>query len=118
MNVIRRGEIVASSWGAQRGEYREGGPRADDPGDRGGRRPPLSAWGCDGVLFATPTGSTGYAWSASGPVVWPTVDAMLLVPISAHALFARPMVVSGTTGLALEVLPILRLRCCGVTANG
>ena len=66
---------------------------------------PLSEWGCDGVLFATPTGSTGYAWSAGGPVVWPTVEAMLLVPVSAHALFARPMVVSSSTELALEVLP-------------
>ena len=66
---------------------------------------PLSQWGCDGVLFATPTGSTGYAWSAGGPVVWPTVDAMLLVPVSAHALFARPMVVSSSTRLALELLP-------------
>lgn len=73
--------------------------------------------GCDGVLFATPTGSTGYAWSAGGPVVWPTVDAMLLVPVSAHALFARPMVVSLSTALALEELlpgsPSAVLSCDG-----
>ena len=55
---------------------------------------PLSRWGCDGVVCATPTGSTAYAFSAGGPVVWPEVEAMLLVPISAHALFARPLVVS------------------------
>ena len=65
---------------------------------------PLSRWGCDGVVFATPTGSTAYAFSAGGPVVWPQVDALLLVPISAHALFARPLVTSPRSVLAVEVL--------------
>jgi NAD+ kinase len=65
---------------------------------------PLSRWGCDGVVMATPTGSTAYAFSAGGPVVWPEVEALLLVPISAHALFARPLVVSPDSVLALEVL--------------
>jgi NAD+ kinase len=66
---------------------------------------PLSRWGCDGVVCATPTGSTAYAFSAGGPVVWPEVDALLLVPISAHALFARPLVVSPRSVLAVEVQP-------------
>lgn len=66
---------------------------------------PLSHWGCDGVVCATPTGSTAYAFSAGGPVVWPEVAAMLVVPISAHALFARPMVVSPRSVVAFEVLP-------------
>jgi NAD+ kinase len=65
---------------------------------------PLSRWGCDGVVAATPTGSTAYAFSAGGPVVWPTVQALTLVPISAHALFARPLVVAPTSCIALEVL--------------
>ncbi len=65
---------------------------------------PLSRWGCDGVVCATPTGSTAYAFSAGGPVVWPQVEALLLVPVSAHALFARPLVVSPTSVLAVEVL--------------
>ncbi len=65
---------------------------------------PLSRWGCDGVVFATPTGSTAYAFSAGGPVVWPEVEAMLMVPISAHALFARPIVVSPRSVLATEVI--------------
>ncbi len=64
---------------------------------------PLSRWGCDGVVCATPTGSTAYAFSAGGPVVWPEVDALLLVPISAHALFARPLVVAPTSLLAIEL---------------
>jgi NAD+ kinase len=64
---------------------------------------PLSRWGCDGVVAATPTGSTAYAFSAGGPVVWPEVSAMLVVPLSAHALFARPLVVSPTSVVALEL---------------
>ena len=64
---------------------------------------PLSRWGCDGVVCATPTGSTAYAFSAGGPVVWPEVSAMLVVPLSAHALFARPLVVSPTSVVALEL---------------
>jgi NAD+ kinase len=66
---------------------------------------PLSRWGCDGVVCATPTGSTAYAWSAGGPVVWPQVQALVLAPISAHALFARPLVVSPESVLAVEVQP-------------
>jgi NAD+ kinase len=64
---------------------------------------PLSRWGADGVVCATPTGSTAYAFSAGGPVVWPEVEALLMVPISAHALFARPLVVAPTSTLAVEV---------------
>ena len=64
---------------------------------------PLSRWGCDGVVCATPTGSTAYAFSAGGPVVWPEVEALLVVPISAHALFARPLVVSPRSVIALEL---------------
>jgi NAD+ kinase len=67
---------------------------------------PLSRWGCDGVVFATPTGSTAYAFSAGGPVVWPEVEALLMVPISAHALFAAPMVVSPESVLAAEVIGV------------
>jgi NAD+ kinase len=65
---------------------------------------PLSRWGCDGVVCATPTGSTAYNFSAGGPVVWPGVEALLMVPISAHALFARPLVVAPTSVLAIEVM--------------
>lgn len=65
---------------------------------------PLSRWGCDGVIVATPTGSTAYAFSAGGPVVWPDVEAMLVVPLSAHALFSRPMVVAPTSHVTLELV--------------
>ncbi|MFJ8621219.1 NAD kinase [Kitasatospora sp. NPDC093550] len=66
---------------------------------------PVSNFGCDGVVCATPTGSTAYAFSGGGPVVWPEVEALLMVPISAHALFARPLVTSPESVLAVEVQP-------------
>ena len=65
---------------------------------------PLSRWGGDGIVCATPTGSTAYAFSAGGPVVWPSVQAMLVVPLSAHALFARPLVISPDSCVAVELL--------------
>jgi len=64
---------------------------------------PLSRWGCDGVICATPTGSTAYAFSAGGPVVWPDVDALVLLPLAAHALFSDPMVVSPQSFIAIDV---------------
>jgi NAD+ kinase len=65
---------------------------------------PLSRWGADGVVLASPTGSTAYAFSAGGPVVWPDVEALLLVPLSAHALFARPLVAAPDSVLAVELV--------------
>lgn len=64
---------------------------------------PLSRWGCDGVICATPTGSTAYAFSAGGPIIWPEVQALLLVPISAHALFARPSVIAPTSVIGMSL---------------
>jgi NAD+ kinase len=64
---------------------------------------PLSRWGCDGVICSTPTGSTAYAFSAGGPVVWPQVPALVLLPIAAHALFSRPMVISPDSTIAIDV---------------
>ncbi|MFF2052662.1 NAD kinase [Leifsonia sp. NPDC058194] len=65
---------------------------------------PMSSFGCDGVVMSTPTGSTAYSFSAGGPVVWPGVAALLLVPLSAHALFSRPLVVDAESSLAVELL--------------
>ncbi len=65
---------------------------------------PVSSFGCDGVLVSTPTGSTAYAFSAGGPVIWPNVEALLIVPLSAHALFARPLVIGPKSQMAIEVL--------------
>jgi NAD+ kinase len=65
---------------------------------------PLSTFGCDGIVISTPTGSTAYAFSAGGPVIWPSVEAMLVAPLSAHALFARPLVVGPESAVAIELL--------------
>ncbi|MGA1416351.1 MAG: NAD kinase, partial [Candidatus Nanopelagicaceae bacterium] len=64
---------------------------------------PLSRWGCDGVLISTPTGSTAYAFSAGGPVVWPDVKALILLPLAAHALYSRPMVISPHSTIKIDV---------------
>jgi len=65
---------------------------------------PLSSFGCDGVVVSTPTGSTAYNFSAGGPVIWPTVEAIAVVPLSAHALFAKPLVVGPEAAIAIELL--------------
>ncbi len=65
----------------------------------------LSRWGTDGVLLSTPTGSTAYAFSAQGPVLWPDIDALLVVPLSAHALFSRPLVIGPHSTVSVEILP-------------
>jgi NAD+ kinase len=65
---------------------------------------PLLRFGCDGVLCATPTGSTAYAFSAGGPIVWPDVDALLLVPNAAHALFSRPVIVAPTSQVDIDMI--------------
>jgi len=79
---------------------------------------PLSRWGCDGVVCSTPTGSTAYAFSAGGPVVWPEVEALLMVPISAHALFAPPMMVSPDSVLAVELIVASETRGAVLWCDG
>lgn len=65
---------------------------------------PLSSFGCDGVVVSTPTGSTAYSFSGGGPVIWPSVEAIAVVPLAAHALFARPLVIGPDASVAIEVL--------------
>ncbi|MEU4831699.1 NAD kinase [Streptosporangium sp. NPDC023615] len=97
------GKLLADSWALNEATVEKSERMLEVVAEIDGR--PLSRWGCDGVICATPTGSTAYAFSAGGPVVWPEVEALLLVPISAHALFSRPLVVSPRSKLALEVQP-------------
>lgn len=105
IDVVVDGERVDSGWALNEAAVEKGARERmlELVVEVDGR--PLSRWGCDGVVAATPTGSTAYAFSAGGPVVWPAVEATLVVPVSAHALFARPLVVSPSSVVALEVLP-------------
>lgn len=103
IRVVTDGEVIHTTWALNEVavEKRTRARMIEVLVEVDGR--PLSRWGCDGVVCATPTGSTAYAFSAGGPVVWPEVQALLVVPLSAHALFARPLVVSPTSVVALEL---------------
>ena len=101
-SVLRNGAVVSIGWALNEVTVERDGTtmvelfvQIDDR--------PLSRWGCDGLICSTPTGSTAYAFSAGGPVLWPEIDALVLLPISAHALFARPMVVSPTSEIVVEI---------------
>lgn len=104
VRVTVRGEELARTWAVNEASVEKSSRERmlEVVTEVDGR--PVSTVGCDGVVMATPTGSTAYAFSAGGPVVWPEVEALLMVPISAHALFARPLVVAPTSVLAVEVL--------------
>ncbi len=105
VDVYQGGELVAHSWALNEASVEKSARERmlELTVEIDGR--PLSTWGADGVVMATPTGSTAYAFSGGGPVVWPDVEALLVVPISAHALFARPLVLGPDTRLAVEVVP-------------
>lgn len=105
VQVVLDGEVIAKSWAVNEVSVEKANRERmlELVMDVDGR--PLSTFGGDGIIAATPTGSTAYAFSAGGPVVWPNVEALLVVPISAHALFARPLVIAPTSCLGVEVLP-------------
>lgn len=110
------GQLIARSWALNEVSVEKGirERMLEVMVDVDGR--PLSRYGCDGVLVATPTGSTAYAFSAGGPVVWPDVQAILLVPNSAHALFSRALVAAPTSTVTVTVAPyttFAQLQCDG-----
>lgn len=63
----------------------------------------LAAFNADGVIVATPTGSTAYALSAGGPIVSPRAQCLILVPVSAHMIFSRPFVLSADETVEISV---------------
>ncbi len=64
----------------------------------------VSTYGADGIVLATPTGSTAYSFAAGGPVVWPDTEAIVMAPLAAHGLFTRPLVVGPSSELEVIVL--------------
>ncbi|ORB28648.1 NAD kinase [Mycolicibacterium parafortuitum] len=103
VSVRAGGEVLDRGWALNEASL-EKGPRLGVLGvvvEVDGR--PVSSFGCDGVLVSTPTGSTAYAFSAGGPVLWPDLEAIIVVPNNAHALFARPMVTSPDAAIAIEI---------------
>ena len=101
-SVTRKGAIVNSGWALNEVTVERNSTTMVDLLVEIDSRP-LSRWGCDGLICSTPTGSTAYAFSAGGPVLWPEVEALVLLPISAHALFSRPMVVSPQSEIVVLV---------------
>lgn len=101
-SVVRDGAVISTGWALNEVTIERDGTTMVELFVQIDNRP-LSRWGCDGLICSTPTGSTAYAFSAGGPVLWPEIDALLLLPISAHALFARPMVVSPTSEIVVEI---------------
>lgn len=106
VSIVHNDHVVATSWALNEASVERGARTRllEVRVDVDGRR--LSRYGCDGVICATPTGSTAYAYSAGGPVVWPGVDALVLVPISAHALFNRALVVAPSSTISITVDPL------------
>ena len=101
--IIRNGSVISQGWALIEVVVERSSTRMLELFVQIDGRP-LSKWGCDGVICATPTGSTAYAFSAGGPVVWPEVSALVLLPLAAHALFSRPMVVSPECEIVIDVL--------------
>jgi len=64
----------------------------------------------DGLIISTPTGSTAYSLSGGGPIMHPTLDAVVLVPMFPHALTSRPIVVDGNSELRLDILERNRIH--------
>jgi len=101
-SVERAGAIVAQGWALNEVTIERGRSQMAELFVQIDKRP-LSRWGCDGVICATPTGSTAYAFSAGGPVVWPEVNALILLPLAAHALYSRPMVISPDSEIVIDL---------------
>ena len=100
--LLRDGKVIQSGWALNEVVVERNDHQMIDLFVQIDHRP-LSRWWCDAVICATPTGSTAYAYSAGGPVVWPEVDALVLLPLAAHALFSKPMVVSPKSEIAIDL---------------
>jgi len=100
--VRRDGEVIATGWALNEFTIERSHSQMVQVFVQIDDRP-LSRWGCDGVICSTPTGSTAYAFSAGGPVLWPEVEAIVVLPLAAHALFSRPMVISPASTVVIDI---------------
>ncbi|MFA5607648.1 MAG: NAD kinase [Leucobacter sp.] len=103
VQALHDGELIADTWALNEASVEKRRRMLEVAIGVDGR--PLSTYACDGVVIATPTGSTAYAFSAGGPIVWPEVEAIQLVPIAAHALFGRPIITGPDSELSVTILP-------------
>ena len=100
--LLRGGKVLQSGWALNEVTIERNDHQMIDLFVQIDHRP-LSRWWCDAVICATPTGSTAYAYSAGGPLVWPEVNALVLLPLAAHALFTRPMVISPRSEIVIDI---------------
>lgn len=77
----------------------------------------IANYRADGLLFATPTGSTAYSLSAGGPIVAPQMDCLMMTPVCPHSLFSRSVLFSGESELSITV-KIPSECCCVLTIDG
>ncbi|MCI9890122.1 NAD kinase [Micrococcales bacterium 31B] len=105
IDILDNGEVVATDWALNEAvvEKVDRAKMINVEVEIDGR--PVTAFGCDGLIFSTPTGSTAYAFSAGGPVIWPEVEAVMILPLAAHALFARPLVYGPSSSAAVTLAP-------------
>lgn len=77
----------------------------------------IANYRADGLLFATPTGSTAYSLSAGGPIIAPQMDCLMMTPVCPHSLFSRSVLFSGESELSITV-KIPSECCCVLTIDG
>ena len=103
--------LAANGADASKGE-----DGAKGGGGQGGGWQDMGSFSGDGLIVATPTGSTAYSLSAGGPIVVPSVDCLIITPICPHTLAMRPMVIPATQRVAVS--PIEQTKDLVVTADG
>ena len=106
--------LAANGADGSKGEDGADGAKGGD--GQGGDWQDMGSFAGDGLIVATPTGSTAYSLSAGGPIVVPSVDCLIVTPICPHTLAMRPMVIPATQRVAVS--PIAQTKNLVVTADG
>ncbi len=101
VSLFRSGEVVGSYQALNDAVINKGAPAKIITLDASVDGSFLATFKADGLIIASPTGSTGYSLSANGPIVDPTIDCLLITPICSHTLTNRPIVVSADTEISI-----------------